>query len=231
MNRKKVPRVLKRTFKVFQGSWQSLQLPCSILYRTYLVKKWLNQGGGNINNHCLHTLHPQPCKRGSDILFHQVLHQDLQLVPLQVSQEAGGEQSTGLVGDQGYLAIRLDNCPHCWLNHPRHVLPGGPQEQGERSLHHLPLCHYLCGEVWYMECFQDITDHSILLHPWEDGEGTVLQLRAHSLVGGKEGLVTVEIVKIHPGGGKNAGGVVHGGDEGGQACGEEGVWLGEYSAW
>ena len=80
-----------------------------------------------------------------------------------------------------------------------------------------------------MECFHHITDHSILLHPGEDGEGAVLQLCADGLVGGEEVPFTVESVEINPGGGKNTGGVVHHGDRGGKGGVVDKVRLGEYS--
>ena len=68
-----------------------------------------------------------------------------------------------------------------------------------------------------MKCVHHITDHSILLHPGEDGEGAVLELGADGLVGGQEVSISVESVEIYPGGGENAGGVVQDGDGGNKA--------------
>ena len=74
-----------------------------------------------------------------------------------------------------------------------------------------------------MECFHQITNHGILLHPGEDGEGAVLELGTNGLVGGEDVLLSVEGVEINPGGRKNAGGVVEVGDVGSKAGGKDGV--------
>ena len=76
-----------------------------------------------------------------------------------------------------------------------------------------------------MECFHHITDHSILLHPGEDGEGAVLELGADGLVGGQEVSMTKESVKIYPGGRKNTCGASQDGDGGGKAESEAGSDL------
>ena len=82
-----------------------------------------------------------------------------------------------------------------------------------------------------MECFHQITNHGILLHPREDGEGAVLELGTDGLVGGEDILISVQGVKINPGGRKNACGVVEDGDGGSEACGKDGVGLFKYSAY
>ena len=82
-----------------------------------------------------------------------------------------------------------------------------------------------------MECFNQITNHGIPLYPGEDGEGAVLELGTDGLVGGEDVLLSVESMKINPGGWKNAGGVVEDGDGGSKAGGKDGVRLVKYPAY
>ena len=82
-----------------------------------------------------------------------------------------------------------------------------------------------------MKLVCNITDHSIMRHTREDGEDAVLQLGTDHLVGGEEVSITVQGMKVNPGGGKNAAGVVKDGDGCTKADWKDRGMLVEYPTW